>query len=464
MKQQVTGTEQALRGAHLPAAEAALSLQEELVAAIHGAFEVAVEIAVREVKSLLGTRGSYADLRRENESLKERLQRAEAELDCRRREAGRFTPEERLSIPTKHAHHPVSPPWESGCSGGRGGGSPAGHPGYKQSPDPRDEPLSSDDQDCESEAHQHIRCLSQEIAEESTCSSVMKAENMKASCKKILSQDRPLPPHPSKSTLEQVTVKQEMLDDLREGSPSCLDSIKMEDYGLDCMSEVQSRMLEEQKLLVADGESQDLHFQLSSAGPDRADSPNPTTSIPPVTDLLALSSEFPSLFQVADPGPPSEAPPPQVYGVRVRTSRSLSSTLYACKTCGQAFQLPSLLRRHNSQCQQRQQQRCQQPAAGGTRTRLQLFPPGCSPFRCTVCNREFNRLENLKTHLRIHTGERPYTCSVCGKCFRHSGALKRHIRIHTGEKPYVCGQCGKSFRNWGGLKFHQRSHAKQLQS
>lgn len=88
----------------------------------------------------------------------------------------------------------------------------------------------------------------------------------------------------------------------------------------------------------------------------------------------------------------------------------------------------------------------------------QLFPPGCSPYHCSMCSRDFNRLENLKTHLRIHTGERPYSCSLCGVRFRHSGALTRHFRIHTGEKPYVCDECGKSFRNCGGLRYHQKSH------
>ncbi|KAM9440670.1 uncharacterized protein Hap1MRO34_025878 isoform 2-T2 [Clarias gariepinus] len=94
-------------------------------------------------------------------------------------------------------------------------------------------------------------------------------------------------------------------------------------------------------------------------------------------------------------------------------------------------------------------------------TRRSLYPPGRSPFRCSQCGRDFNRLEHLKIHQRIHTGEKPYACSECTARFRHSWALTRHLRIHTGEKPYLCTQCGKSFRNCGGLRFHQRTHARQ---
>lgn len=194
-------------------------------------------------------------------------------------------------------------------------------------------------------------------------------------------------------------------------------------------------------------------FILYHSSSSECDRPSPVS-----TDLPSLSTDFPNIFQQAEPVPILEVPP-QVHGVHVRTNRHT----HACKHCGQTFHLPSLLRRHHGQCPQKLPQCYQQPAAGSRRRRLQQYPPGCSPFRCAVCNREFNRMENLKTHLRIHTGERPYTCSVCSKCFRHSGALTRHFRIHTGEKPYICGQCGKSFRNCGGLRFHQRSHSKQLQ-
>lgn len=63
----------------------AMSLQEELVAAIQKAFQVAVRIAVEEVTKLVGrtTGKNYYDMLEENESLKQRLLRAEAMLDER---------------------------------------------------------------------------------------------------------------------------------------------------------------------------------------------------------------------------------------------------------------------------------------------------------------------------------------------------------------------------------------------
>lgn len=56
---------------------------------------------------------------------------------------------------------------------------------------------------------------------------------------------------------------------------------------------------------------------------------------------------------------------------------------------------------------------------------------GVLNFRCSFCERVFNKKANCKIHTRKHTGELPYTC------------------------PYV--ECGKKFMWKSSLNFHQRN-------
>ena len=78
---------------------------------------------------------------------------------------------------------------------------------------------------------------------------------------------------------------------------------------------------------------------------------------------------------------------------------------------------------------------------------------------CQLCRKSFKTESYMKSHLLTHTGEKPYKCSDCGKQFRYNDSLKAHMRDHTGDK-FKCQykSCDKEFNRLRDLKDHENVH------
>ena len=75
-------------------------------------------------------------------------------------------------------------------------------------------------------------------------------------------------------------------------------------------------------------------------------------------------------------------------------------------------------------------------------------------LRCYLCEKAFLRSDNLRTHIRVHAGEKRYKCPVCDKAFGDAGIRLRRMRVHSGEKPYKCSTREKSFSGYGNVRNH----------
>ncbi|KAJ3413430.1 Metallothionein expression activator [Chytridiales sp. JEL 0842] len=85
-----------------------------------------------------------------------------------------------------------------------------------------------------------------------------------------------------------------------------------------------------------------------------------------------------------------------------------------------------------------------------------LIPPSAT-LQCEHpgCGKTFQKVFNLRAHMKIHALEKVFTCTLCESSFRRSHDLRRHLKsLHTGVRAYPCFTCPKSFSRLDALKRH----------
>lgn len=81
------------------------------------------------------------------------------------------------------------------------------------------------------------------------------------------------------------------------------------------------------------------------------------------------------------------------------------------------------------------------------------------PYTCTYCNKVLHTAKGLKTHLRVHTGDKMKQCLFCDAKYTRSNHLMRHVITH--DKPGVkhpCEHCEKTFEAAADLLKHSKIH------
>ncbi|KAL4217651.1 Sal-like protein 1 [Mactra antiquata] len=77
--------------------------------------------------------------------------------------------------------------------------------------------------------------------------------------------------------------------------------------------------------------------------------------------------------------------------------------------------------------------------------------------KCEICNKEFNRPNQLLTHMRTHT-EKQYKCVMCNKTFGYKSSLKTHFEKHKAEM-YKCTICEELYTTEAELAEHSVTHS-----
>ena len=98
---------------------------------------------------------------------------------------------------------------------------------------------------------------------------------------------------------------------------------------------------------------------------------------------------------------------------------------------------------------------------GALRTHLKMHS-GEKSNKCNQCGYASSHMSHLRTHLKTHSGEKSNKCNQCEYASSHASTLRTHLKTHIGKKSNKCNQCDYASSLAGNMKTHLKRHSGEM--
>lgn len=80
---------------------------------------------------------------------------------------------------------------------------------------------------------------------------------------------------------------------------------------------------------------------------------------------------------------------------------------------------------------------------------------GIKDKECPICDRKFEKLSALESHMAVHSSEKNHECPACPKKYKYLPRLEQHIKDeHNNDVVFTCSECEEQFSLKGKLDLH----------